>query len=186
MPRRPDEPTLPASAEALPPSKTQRKHAMHALQDLGETLVALDPGRLAELYLPERLVDAIAMARGIRAHEGRRRQIQYIGKLMRNIDAAPLAATLARWAAGAPADAARHAEVERWRDELLVDATALERFLVAYPGADRAALATLVEAARQERGRSGPPHRYRELFRRLRSAVDATASMADAAAPDGT
>ena len=75
--------------EAPPPSKTRRKHAMHALQDLGEALVALDPKRLRELDLPERLVDAVIQARGIRAHEGRRRQIQYILKLLRDVDPEP-------------------------------------------------------------------------------------------------
>ena len=171
MPR-PHEPQHPESPDPAAPSKTRRKQAMHALQDLGEALVALDHKRLMELELPERLVDAVVMARGIRAHEGRRRQIQYIGKLMRDIDAAPLQATLDRWAAGAPADHARFAAVERWRDELLVDATALDRFASAHPSIDRASLASLVRDAQAERARGGPPHRYRELFRTLRAAVD--------------
>jgi ribosome-associated protein len=145
---------------------------MHALQDMGEALVALDHKRLTELELPERLVDAVILARGIRAHEGRRRQIQYIGRLMRDLDAAPLQATLDRWAAGVPAEHARFAEVERWRDELLVDATALDRFAIAHPNIDRTALASLIRDAQLERARGGPPHRYRQLFRALRAAVD--------------
>ena len=72
------------------PSKTRRKHDMHALQDLGLALAELDPGRLATLGLPERLVDAIALLRKITKHEARRRQVQYIGRLMRDIDPAPL------------------------------------------------------------------------------------------------
>jgi ribosome-associated protein len=170
MPR-PDEPPRPESPDPAAPSKTRRKQAMHALQDVGEALVALDHKRLMELELPERLVDAVVQARGIRAHEGRRRQIQYIGKLMRDIDAAPLLATLDRWAAGAPADHARFAAVERWRDELLVDATALDRFAIAHPNIDRPKLAALIHGAQLERARGGPPHRYRELFRVLRLAV---------------
>ena len=71
---RPDEPPDADSPSAEAPSKTRRKHAIHALQDLGEALVALDPKRLKALDLPERLVDAIVQARGITAHEGRRRQ----------------------------------------------------------------------------------------------------------------
>lgn len=145
---------------------------MHALQDMGEALMALDPKRLAELELPERLVDAVIAARSIRAHEGRRRQIQYIGRLMRDIDPAPVQATLDRWAAGAPTDHARFAEVERWRDELLVDATALDRFVLAHPNIDRASLASLIHDAQLERARGGPPHRYRKLFRTLKGAVD--------------
>jgi len=171
MPR-PDEPPRDESPDPAAPSKTRRKHAMHALQDMGEALVALDHKRLMELELPERLVDAVVLARGIRAHEGRRRQIQYIGKLMRDIDAPSLQATLDRWAAGAPADHARFAAVERWRDELLLDATALDRFAIAHPDIDRVSLAALIRDAQLERARGGPPHRYRELFRTLRAAVE--------------
>ena len=84
------DPGVDSAADLATPSKTRRKHAMHALQDLGEALLAIDPKRLEELELPERLFDALLQARGIRAHEGRRRQIQYIGKLMRDIDPVPL------------------------------------------------------------------------------------------------
>lgn len=157
-----------AAADAAPPSKTRRKHEMHALQDLGLALVAQDPARVAELGLPEPLADAIAQARGIRAHEGRRRQIQYIGKLMRDVDPAPIEAALARWAAGVPEDRERFAALERWRDELVADDAALDRFVAAHPDADRAALASLVREVRVERSRGGPPHRYRALFRALR------------------
>src|SRR5947208_16557221 len=77
-----------------PPSKTQRKATMHALQDLGEALVALDQKHLTELAaeaeLPERLVEAIVEARTITAWGGRKRQLQYIGKLMRDIDPSPI------------------------------------------------------------------------------------------------
>ncbi len=169
MPR-PDELAPP---EPPAPSKTRRKQEMHALQDLGEALVALDPKRLAELDLPERLADAVAMARGIRAHEGRRRQIQYIGKLMRDIDPAPVQAALDRWVSGIPTDHARVAAAERWREQLLADDAALDHFMLEHPDAERGALASLVRDARTERERGGPPHRYRELFRRLRKAADA-------------
>lgn len=161
----------PAAPQAEAPSKTRRKQAMHALQDLGCALVALDAKRLAELDLPERLVDAVAEARGIRAHEGRRRQLQYIGKLMRDVDPAPIRAALDRWAAGTTDDHARFAEVERWRDELVADDGALARFAAAHPAADHATLAAMVRDARAERARGGPPHRYRALFRALREAV---------------
>jgi ribosome-associated protein len=170
MPR-PDEPHSPAASLPEAPSKTRRKAAMHALQDLGEALVGLDPSRLAELGLPERLVEAILAARGIRAHEGRRRQMQFIGKLMREIDPEPIRAALDRFAAGIPSDQARVAAAERWRDDLLRDDGALERFVADHPGTDRTMLSTLVRAARAERTRGGPPHRYRELFRRLKTAV---------------
>ena len=168
---RPDEPPDADSPSAEAPSKTRRKHAMHALQDLGEALVALDPKRLNALDLPERLVDAIVQARGITAHEGRRRQIQYIGKLMRTIDPSPLQAALAGWAKGPREENARFAAVERWRDRLLVDPAALNEFVGAYPQADRRHLESLIHDANLERTRGGPPHRYRELFRQLKATV---------------
>ena len=168
---RPDEQHDEAAADGLPPSKTRRKHEMHALQDLGEALVALDARRLQKLDLPERLVDAIIQARGIRAHEGRRRQIQYIGKLMRTIDPEPVQAALEDWAKGPKEDNARFAVLERWRDRLLAEPTALNEFVGTYPQADRRHLESLIHDANLERTRGGPPHRYRELFRQLKAVV---------------
>jgi len=168
---RPDEQQDEADAEGLPPSKTRRKHEMHALQDLGEALVALDARRLQQLDLPERLVDAIVQARGIRAHEGRRRQIQYIGKLMRTIDPEPVQAALEDWAKGPREDNARFAALERWRDRLLAEPAALNEFVGTYPQADRRHLESLIHDANLERTRGGPPHRYRELFRQLKAVV---------------
>jgi len=151
-------------------SKTRRKAQMHALQDLGEALVALDPAKLAQLDLPERLVDAIGQARSIRAHEGRRRHIQFIGKLMRDIDPVPVREAIERFASGVPSDRAEFAAAERWREEMLRDDAAVTRFAEERPAADAAALASLVRDARAERSRGGPPHRYRELFRKIREA----------------
>ena len=168
---RPDEQHDEADDEGLPPSKTRRKHEMHALQDLGEALVALDARRLQQLDLPERLVDAIVQARGIRAHEGRRRQIQYIGKLMRTIDPEPVQAALEDWAKGPREDNARFAALERWRDRLLAEPAALNEFVGTYPQADRRHLESLIHDANLERTRGGPPHRYRELFRQLKAVV---------------
>lgn len=167
------DPNVDPAADVATPSKTRRKHAMHALQDLGEALLAIDPKRLEELELPERLFDALLQARGIRAHEGRRRQIQYIGKLMRDIDPVPLQAALARWTSGSREDNARFAVLERWRDELMRDDEALDRFLAAHPEANRAEFAALVRDARDERRHGGPPHRFRELFRQLKAVLDA-------------
>jgi len=144
---------------------------MHALQDLGEALLALDASRVAELGLPERLVDALAQARRIRAHEGRRRQMQYIGKLMRDIDADPIREALERFASGEPSDKAQFAAAEAWREKMLRDDAALSAFVAEHPAADAAALATLVREARAERLRGSPPHRYRELFRRIKALV---------------
>jgi len=156
-----------------PPSKTARKKAMHDLQAMGVALVGLDPARLASLDLPERLVDAIAQARTITKHEGRRRQLQYVGRLMRDIDPARVQAALDAWAHGTAADRTHFAALERWRTRILDDADGIEAFATAYPAADRAALAALVADVRFERTKAGPPHKYRALFRTLKRIADA-------------
>ena len=145
---------------------------MHELQGLGERLVALDSARLDELALPERLADAIAEARSITRHEARRRQLQFIGKLMRDIDPEPLKVALERWQRGSNAARARFANLEQWRDRLLADPEALPRFLDAHPNADPSAMAALVHDARVERSRGSPPRKARALFRTITQIVD--------------
>jgi ribosome-associated protein len=157
------------------PSKTRLKRDMEALQGLGETLVGLDATRLATLDLPERLVDAIALARGITKHEARRRQMQYVGRLMRDVDPAPIRAALERWDTVPRAEKARFAALERWRDRLLEDAGAVDAFIAEHPAADRDAVSRAANAARAERARGGTPHAFRDLFRVLRRALDAGA-----------
>ena len=108
------------------PSKSQRKRDMAALQDLGTELVMLNADQLAQIELPERLHEAIADAQRIRDFEGRRRQMQFIGKLMREIDPAPIRAKLDEWSGVARAGTAQQRLVERWRERLLADDTALD------------------------------------------------------------
>ncbi len=122
---------------------------MHALQDLGEALIALDPKRLAELAteaaLPERLVDAIHEARSITAWGGRKRQRQFVGKLMRDVDPEPIRRRLDLWAHGHAIDSARQHALEQWRDRLIAEPAALDLLAAAeaaarssaFPGADR-------------------------------------------------
>jgi ribosome-associated protein len=155
------------------PSKTRRKQEMHELQELGVALVTLDPARLATLDLPEQLVDAIALARTLTRHEARRRQMQFIGRLMRDVDANPLRAALAAWSAGPERERARFALLERWRDRVLDEAGGLDAFLDAHPSAPRAALAALVADVRAERARGAPPRKSRALFRELTRIVGA-------------
>lgn len=161
--RRPDAPDALAASPA--PSKTRRKKDMRALQDLGATLVGLEPSKLQALSLPERLADAIAQARSITKHEARRRQLQYVGRLMRDVDPEPLRAALERIQALPRAERARFAAAERWRDRLLEDELAVAGFVAAHPGADHAELAELVREARGERASGRPPHKIRALFR---------------------
>jgi ribosome-associated protein len=155
------------SPSDLLPSKTRRKAAMHALQDLGEAMVRLTPGRLATLALPERLADAILQARHITRWEARRRQMQFIGRLMRDVDPLPIQARLEQWAGAPEAEKARLAHVERWRARLLSEGDALDRLCAENARADRPRLAALVARIRDERAHGEPPHAYRELFRTL-------------------
>jgi len=158
-----------------PASKTRRKQEMHALQDLGEELVALDPQRLSALELPEQLADAIRLARTVTRHEARRRQLQYIGRLMRDVDAEPLRAKLLQWSQGSRRERERFALLERWRDRLLQEPDAVQAFVDAYPLAQSAGLARLVDETRDERARGGAPHKSRALFRELKRIIGAPA-----------
>lgn len=160
-------PAEPHHATELPPSKTRRKAAMHALQDLGEAMVLLTPARLAALALPERLADAILQARHITRWEARRRQMQFIGRLMRDVDPLPIQARLEQWAGAPEAEKARLAHVERWRTRLLNEGDALDRLCAENARADRPRLAALLARIRDERAHREPPHAYRELFRTL-------------------
>ena len=157
-------------------SKTRRKAEMHALQDLGVALVELEPrhfeAMLHEIELPDRLREAIVDARAITAHGGRKRQLQYIGKLMREVDPEPITHWLDRLAHGRQQDAARLHSVERWRDRLLADADPLDALMAELPTLDRPRLRALIAKARDERTRGAAPHAYRDLFRALKEALD--------------
>ena len=166
---RPDE----APADALPPSKTRRKAEMHALQDMGEALIALDAKRLAALAeeadLPARLVDAIREAQSITAWGGRKRQLQYVGKLMRDVDPEPIRRRLDLWAHGHAIDASRQHALEQWRDRLVAEPEALDRLAATKPRLDRPRFRALIARARDERAHGRPPHAFRELFRELKA-----------------
>ena len=159
----PDE--RPAEAQ---PSKTQLKRQMLELQQLGQALTELPTQRLDTLQLPERLREAIDEFKRTRSHEGRRRQLQFIGKLMRAVDPEALQAAVAAEQLG-PAEAALQLhEAERWRLELVADDAAVTRWFDAHPHGDAARLRSLVLAARREAGL--PPGQrhgraWRELFR---------------------
>jgi ribosome-associated protein len=153
------------------PSKTQLKRAMHELQALGERLVELNAAQLAEMALPESLSEAIEAARHMTKHEARRRQLQYIGRLMRSADADSIRERLKAWEGVSVRHAARHHRIERWREQLLEDDGALGALASAHPGLDTQYLRALVRNARAERGSGRPPRAYRELFRALRDII---------------
>ncbi|MCB1887538.1 MAG: DUF615 domain-containing protein [Rhodocyclaceae bacterium] len=152
----------------LPPSKTRMKKDMHALQALGEALVALTAERLEKVPMPDSLRDAVLEARRIRQHGAKRRQLQYIGRLMRNVDADPIRAALDALEGNSREAVARQHRIERLRDALLEDEGVLEQVASDWPGADLQQLRVLRRNALKEREKDKPPRAYRELFRVLR------------------
>lgn len=154
------------------PSKSQKKRDMHELQSLGEDLLTLPMDRVTPLGLPEILLDALRAAKKITAHEGRRRQIQYIGKLMRQVDPEPVREAVAAFKLGHAKDSLALHESERWRAELLANDEALQRFIAEHDGIDVQQLRSLVRAARKDA--AGAPEQrngraFRELFQFIKA-----------------
>lgn len=152
------------------PSKSARKREAHALQDLGQRLVELPDAQLKQVPMPEDLAEAVALCRKISAHGGRSRQLQYIGKLMRRLDPAPIEAVLARFdATSAEARREQH-QLERWVEAMVSgDEEMLGSFFAEYPDADRQHIRQLVRNAMRELAAGKPPKSRRELFRALRA-----------------
>jgi ribosome-associated protein len=154
------------------PSKSERKRRSSDLQDLGEMLIELPDAELNELPLPEQLRDAVLLARRITKHGGLYRQKQYIGKLMRKIDAEPIRKAIEARRARERADALSFRRIELWRDRLLKEGvSALERLQAEFPAVDRDTLAALLQQARIERDRDATPRAARELFKLLRRSL---------------
>ncbi len=145
-------------------SKTRRKRQMRELQDAGAELVALSAEQLARIRMPESLREAVQDAQRFTRHEARRRQLQYIGRIMRDIDAGPIVEQLAALTAPSKRQTALFHVAERWREDLLSDASALERFVKEFPEADPHRIRTMVDEAREEKRAARPPRRFRELF----------------------
>ena len=168
-------------AEEVQPSRTRRKLDDLALQELGEALVAVPEGKLAELGLPERLGDAIVHARSISKFGALRRQMQYIGRLMREEgDAETIRAKLDAWNGVSVEETARLHLIERWRLKLLNDDTALDALIAAYPRADIQRLRTLTRNTKREKEAEKPPKSFRELFQVLRETLTPDAEFVDA------
>ena len=161
------DPGLPQTFVFERPSKTRRKQQAHDLQTLGEELVEMPPSRLKDVLMPEGLRDAIAQYRRTKSFEGKRRQLQYVGKQMRFADEAPLREAVDAFKLGSAKDTLLLHEVERQRDELVASDEALTRWAADYPGSDLQRLRSLVRAARKDAA-SAPEQRngrgYRELF----------------------
>jgi len=146
------------------------------LQDLGTALEALPKDKLAKVQLPEKLLDALREAKRTTAHEGKRRQMQYIGKLMRTLtdeEVEAIRRVLATFVGASKAETARLHAMERWRDRLIASDDAVTEFIAAHPDSDVQALRTLVRNARKEAQLAKPPKSSRELFQMVKQALSA-------------
>ena len=149
------------------PSKTKQKEAMHELRDLGAELVELSVGQLKRINLPESLFDAVRACQKITAHGARRRQIQYLGKLMRGVDDEPIRAGLAMLRGESSAETARLHRLERFRVRLLEDEAVLAEIAALWPSVDLQHLRTLRRNALKEKENNKPPKNFRAIFQIL-------------------
>ncbi|KTG25614.1 hypothetical protein AWR38_19645 [Idiomarina sp. WRN-38] len=154
------------------PSKSQLKREMHALQALGETLIAMKPAERARFPLSDDMLRAIEETSRIRSHEGRRRHMQYVGKLIRKEDLTAIQGVFDDIEQEKEQrDHAFH-RLEKWRDRLVGEGDdAVDLFMADYPNADRQALRQLVRNARKEREQGKPPTSSRKLFKHLRDTL---------------
>ncbi len=156
------------ATDDLGPSKTRRKKEMTALQDMGAALVKLSKERLEKFNLPEPLLDALLEAQRITSHGAIRRQMQYIGKLMRDVDAEGIAEGLAAIRGESDAAKAEFHALERWRTRLIERDEDLSEWISHHPDADVQQMRQLIRNARKEAAEGKPPKSSRALFRLLR------------------
>jgi ribosome-associated protein len=164
------------------PSKSQIKRDMLALQVLGQALVDLPKDALKRVPMPEKLSDAVREARRITDHEGKRRQIQYVGRLMRSLsddETAALRTALETHRGVNRAETAKLHWIERTREQLLADDAALTDFLRRHPGADPQEGRTLIRNARKEAQGGKSPRYFRELFQWIKQAAGIPADSTD-------
>ncbi len=153
------------------PSKSQLKRDMTALQKLGEELVNEPGDRVLRVPMPEDVRDAILTCQQIKDHEGRRRQMQYVGKRMRGLEEEEVAVirkTLDSWRGASKSETAALHALERWRDRLVADDAALTALREKYPQIDMQQVRTMIRNARREQAESKPPKAYREIFQLLK------------------
>ena len=166
-----------ALEEVGPPSKTQLKAEADEKQALGEALLTLRADLMARLDLPEKLLDAIAQAKKITNFEGKRRQMQFIGKLMRPLDTEPIRAAIDEQKNGSVQLTLALHLAEQWRDKLIASDDALGDWLAEHPDTDSQQLRALVRQARKdakpEKPGEAPRHgkSYREIFQLVRQTL---------------
>jgi ribosome-associated protein len=166
---------MPQSDPQLPDSesKSQRKRDMLALQKIGESLIKLTKEQLAEMNLPDNLLTAIQQMKSLTANEAKRRQLQYIGKIMRQIDVEEIKQALKRREFVHQKNTAEFHLVEEWRDKLLQqEDDALNSFLIDYPEADRQQLRKLMRNAAQDKKSNKNTGSEKALFKYLRLIIE--------------
>ena len=155
--------------EDLPPSKTRRKKDADALQQLGTDLLDLPESDWIKLSLPDTLIDALRELKRIHSRSALKRQRQFIGRLMRDVDPEPIHRHFEQLRQKTRQQVQAHHALEQWRDRMIEEAdTAIEAYLQEHGGADRQHLRQLVRQARKERDMNKPPKSARALFRYLR------------------
>ena len=157
-----------------PISKTKLKAEADAQQALGVRLTELSKDKLEKLGLPEALMIAVLDTKKITANGAIRRHRQYLGRLMRDIDTAPIVEQLARWDGKNSAENAYFHGLERWRDRLIADQNAFSEFIALHPKTDSQRLRTLIRNAQKEQLANKPPKSSREIFKLLREVTQAS------------
>tara|TARA_Y100001960_G_scaffold290224_1_gene330686 strand:- start:1196 stop:1735 length:540 start_codon:yes stop_codon:yes gene_type:complete len=152
-------------------SKTRIKQEMHSLQKIGERLIDLNSNQLMEFRLPDKLFEAIIQAKKIQKNGARRRQIQYIGKLMREIEVTKIKEKLSTWDGISKQHTAWIYQLERWRKNLLKDKNYFAKFAQQYPDANLQRIRTLIRNTHKEIIYGKPPKNFRALFHELQISI---------------
>lgn len=170
-----------AAIDGTAPSRNELKKQMQDLQELGEAVASLPVDRLDKLKIDERLRDAIDELRRTRSFEGKRRQLQYIGKLMKHEDPEPLREAVASFRVGSATDTLALHQAEYWRDQLLAGDDALANWVKEYPATDVQQLRSLVRAARKEKLEPGERRgrAYRDLFKLVKEQMQSASGPVD-------
>ena len=160
-------------SDQQPLSKTARKREAERLQDIGRRLGDLSAEQLANLELPADLRAALEDYQRFPSHGAKRRQLQFIGKLMRGLDTEEIEAQLATLAGDSAQARYQFNQLEVWRDRLLTEPEALTQFITTYPGVDRQQLRQLLTKAASARNELQRKTIAKQLFRFLRETVTA-------------
>ena len=154
-------------------SKTQMKKQMNDLQALGMELTKLSSDTLKKIGLDEELFEAIATYKKITSNSALKRQAQFIGRLMRDTNPAPIEAYLAKLRGDNPAHNAFLQRVEQARTRLLADDGAITQFMADFPQADAGKLRTLIRNTKKEQEQNKPPKNFRALFQEIKAVMEA-------------